>query len=294
MPERRTDLQTISRRNFLRRSAVGVAAAGYLSAGSLRVEADPLGLPIGCQVFPVRDQLAKDFEGTLRELAAVGYQVIEYCSPPSFVKMGFAPLLNMKASETRSKMSGAGLRVVSCHYQFGELKEHLDERIDFAKELGLKQMVVATLAIPQSATMDDWRRAADEMNKLGERTWRAGIQLGFHNHDFEFREIGGVLIFDELMSRFDPRLVKSQFQVSVASLGFYPATVLAKYPGRFLSLHLQDWSAAEKKEVPVGKGSIDWTKLFAAAKTGGIEYYFVEMDMDALKASYRYLHELKV
>jgi len=287
-------LQTISRRDFFRGSAVGIAAAGYLSVDSLGVDADPLGLPIGCQVFPMRDQLARDFEGTLGELAGLGFRVIEYCSPPSFVKMGFAPLLNMKASETRNKINGVGLRAVSCHYQFWELKEHLDERIDFAMELGLKQMVVATLAISPTATMDDWRRAADEMNKLGERTRQAGIQLGFHNHGFEFREIEGVLIFDELMGRFDPKLVKSQFQVSVVSLGFDPVKILAKYPGRFLSLHLQDWSAAEKREVPVGEGSIDWKKLFAAAKSSGIEYYFVEMDMNALKASYRYLHELKV
>jgi sugar phosphate isomerase/epimerase len=154
---------------------------------------------------------------------------------------------------------------------------------------------VATLAIQQSAPMDDWRRAADDLNKLGERTQAAGIQLGFHNHGFEFKEIDGVLIYDELLSRFDRKLVKSQFQVANAfDRGFDPALYLKKYPGRFLSLHLQDWLESEKKNVPVGQGSIDWKKLFMAAKDSGISYYFVEMDMDALKASYGYLHELKV
>ncbi len=283
-----------SRRQFFARTAAGLTAAGYLSGGAPELCADPLGMPPGCQVFPVRDQLGKDFEGTLRELAKTGYRVVEFCSPPSFVKMGFEPFAGMKAAEIRSKIESAGLKAVSCHYQFSELKQHLDERIEFAKELGTRQMVVATLAIPRTATMDDWRRAADECNRLGERTQKAGIQLGFHNHDFEFRNIGGVVIFDELMKRFDPKLVKSQFQVSVVRMGVDPAEVVAKYPGRFLSLHLQDWSAGQKKEVAVGQGSIDWKKLFKAAKKSGARYYFVEMEMGLLKDSYPFLHKLKV
>lgn len=289
-----TEMRKLSRRQFVARSAAGITAAGYLASGSLELGADPLGMPIGCQVFPVREQLAADFEGTLREIAGIGYRVIEFCSPPSFVNMGFASFVGKKAPEIREKITAAGLRVVSCHYQFSELREHIDERIEFAQELGLKQMVVATLAIPASAPMDDWRRAADEVNKLGERTHKAGIQLGFHNHTFEFKEIGGVLVFDELMRRFDPKLVKSQFQLNVLSLGLDPVAYLKKYPGRFLSLHLQDWSTTTKKEVPVGQGSIDWKSVFKAAKASGIKYYFVEMDMNALKASYPYLHDLKV
>jgi sugar phosphate isomerase/epimerase len=287
-------MQTISRRQFFGRSAMGAAAAGCLSGGALQLGADPLGIPVGCQVFPVRVQLVKDFDGTLRELSAAGYRVIEFCSPPGFVTMDMAPLVSMKASEIRRKVEAAGLRTVSCHYQFKELKENVDERIAFAKELGLEQMVVATYGVPKDGTLDDWRRAAEETNKLGEKTRKAGIQLGFHNHGFEFQKIGGVLIFDELMKRWDRKLVKSQFQVSVVSLGFDPADIIKKYPGRFLSLHLQDWSATTKRQAPVGQGSIDWKQVFTAAKKGGIKYYFVEMDMAALKASYPYLHSLKV
>jgi len=142
--------------------------------------------------------------------------------------------------------------------------------------------------------MADWTRAAGELNRIGEQTKKAGIQLGFHNHNFEFRKIDGVLIYDKLMNEFDPKLVKMQFQVAVISLGYEAATFLRKYPGRFISLHLADWSPADKKSVPVGAGVVDWEKLFAAAKTGGVENYFVEMNMDALKASYPYLHGLKV
>jgi sugar phosphate isomerase/epimerase len=280
-------MQRISRRHFLGGSAAGIA-------GALELGANPLGMPVGFQVYPVSKQIANDFAGTLKELAAIGYRDVEMCSPPGYEKSGFASLAKMKASEIRRIITGAGLRCVSSHYQFRELKENLDDRIAYAKELGLKQMILSTFGLRPEATMDDWRRAADELNKIGEKTRKTGLQLGFHNHNFEFKEIGGVLIYDELMRRLDPKLVKMQFQVAVISIGFEAVTYLTKYPGRFCSLHLADWSAADKKSVPVGKGVVDWKKLFAAAKKGGVKNYYVEVNMDALKASYPYLHDLKV
>src|SRR5579883_2817680 len=114
------------------------------------------------------------------------------------------------------------------------------------------------------------------------------MQLGFHNHTGEFKELDGVLIYDALMHRLDSKLVKMQFQVSVVSLGFQAAPFFTKYPGRFLSLHLADWSDTEKKQVPIGSGVIDWKNLFAAAKSGGIRNYFVEMNLDAMRASVPY------
>jgi sugar phosphate isomerase/epimerase len=205
-----------------------------------------------------------------------------------------APLVNMKASEVRKIIHDAGLGCESCHYGFPELKENLDERIAYAKELGLKQMILASFGLRRNATMDEWRQAAGELNRIGEQTQKAGIQLGYHNHDGEFQEIGGVLIYDELMRTFDPKLIKMQFQVAVVRLGYQAATYLDKYPGRFISLHVADWSTAENKMVPVGKGVVDWKKLFKAAKKGGIKNYFVEMSLDLLIASYPYLHALKV
>lgn len=285
-------MTTRTRREFLRAGTMGASAVGALFRGA--AGAAPLGLPIGCQVFPVREQLAKNLDGTLRQIASIGYEVIEFCSPPSFAKMGFAPLVGLKAPELRRRIEDAGLQVVSCHYQFRELQESIDERIAFARELGLGHMVIATMAIPRTAPLDDWKRAAEEANRFGERARAAGMQLAFHNHGFEFREIDGVLIFDELMRRFDKELVKSQFQVSILNMGFDPAEVMAKYPGRIASLHLQDWSETEKKTVPVGRGVIDWPKLFRGAKSGGIKYYFVEMNMEAMVASFPFLKALKV
>jgi sugar phosphate isomerase/epimerase len=155
-------------------------------------------------------------------------------------------------------------------------------------------MVLSTFSLRPDATLGDWARAADELNKIGEKTQKAGIQTGFHNHNFEFKEIDGVLVYDKLMSTLDAKLVKMQFQVSVISLGYEAATYFNKYPGRFISIHLQDWSPTDKKQVAVGQGTVDWKTLFAAARKGGVKNYFVELNMDAMKASYPYLHDLKV
>ncbi len=273
---------TLSRRQW-----IGAACAAGLSR-SLR--ADPLGIPIGCQTWPVRDALQKDFTGTLKMLAQDGFRTIEMCSPPGY---GWASLSKMTASEMRKTIESAGLRCTSCHYQFNELKQSADARIAFARELGLKQMVLSTFGLPNTATMADWTKAAADLNAIGEKTQKAGIQLGFHNHEFEFREIDGALIYDKLMSVFDPKLVKMQFQVAVISLGYKAADYMKKYPGRFLSLHLADYSTSEKKQVALGKGAVDWKELFAAAKTGGVKNYFVEMELDLMKSSIPFLHSLK-
>jgi sugar phosphate isomerase/epimerase len=263
-------------------------------APALRLAADPLGMPIGCQTYPVRDALGKDFPGTLKELAAIGYKSIEMCSPAGYAKAGYGPLAGLKGSEIKQTIQSAGLRCESSHFNFRELKENLDERIGWAKEVGLKQMICSTFGIKPGATLGDWTKAADELNQIAGKVQKAGMQCGFHNHNFEFEKVDGVLIYDHLMSNLDAKLVKMQFQVSVISQGYEAATYFKKYPGRFISIHLQDWSPAEKKQVAVSKGSVDWPGLFRAAKTGGVKNYFVELDLNALKESYPYLHDLKV
>ena len=281
-------VKNISRRQF---TIAGLAAAGSARFAP-KLAATPLGLPIGCQTWPVRQTIGKDFEGTLRGLAAMGYQNIEMCSPPDYKDLGFGPLASMPAAEMREKIQAAGLRCESCHYPFAGLKPHLDERLSYAKELGLKQMIISTFWLPKDAQMADWLRAAADANKLGERTRAAGIQLGFHNHDFEFHKLGGDLIYDKLLGAFDPTLIKMQFQVSVVSLGYQAADYFEKFPGRFISIHLQDWSPEQKKEVALGQGVVDWNRLFAAAKKAGVKNYFVELEGDDLKTSVPFLRGL--
>jgi sugar phosphate isomerase/epimerase len=277
----------MNRREFLCTTAT-------LVAGARSLRADPFGWPVGIQMYPTRDTVGKDFAGTLRMVRASGYQSIEMCSPPGYPSTGFGALQNLSAKEMKRIINASGLICESCHYQFSELKQNLDERIAFAHELGLKQMVLAMFSIPDTAPMADWTRAAEELNRIGEKTKKAGLQMVFHNHNFEFREIGGVLIYDHLMSVFNKDLVKMQFQVAVINAGYEAVAYFEKYPARFESMHLVDWSAAEKKQVPIGAGSIDWKRLFNAAKKAGVKNYFVEMSLDLMTASTSYLHALKV
>jgi len=287
-------VKTISRRHFLGASAMGVAAVGFAMRCGTEAQANPLGFPIGCQTWPFRETIGKDFDETLRRIASDGYQTIEMCSPPGYVRHGFGPLASLKASEMRTRIQAAGLKCESCHYGFTELKDHLDERVAYAQELGLKQMIISTFALPKSATMADWMQAAGEANKLSERAQKAGLQLGFHNHDFEFQKIDGELIYDKLMGELDPEAVKMQFQVEVVRLGYKAADYFEKYPGRFISIHLSDWSAADAdgKEMPLGQGVGDWKKTFDAAKNGGVKNYFLEMEPANMKASLPYLRGL--
>ena len=275
----------LSRREFLAATAAGAVAAGPLMA-------DPLGMPIGTQTWPIRDAIGKDFPGTLKQIAAMGYRTIEMCSPPGY-REGFGVLAGMSAAEMKKTIQAAGLRCESCHYQFKEMRENLDERIAFAKDLGLKQMILSTFGLPNTAKMADWANAADELNKIGEKIAKAGVQAGYHNHNGEFQKIDNELIYDKLMAEFDPKLIKMQFQVAVVRIGYEAATYMKKYPGRFLSMHLSDWSAETKKQAAVGSGSVDWKGLFAAARVGGVQNYFVEMDLEFMKPSYDFLHSLK-
>ena len=259
------------------------------------MDADPLGMPIGTQSWPMRHMIEKDFPGTLKQLAAIGYQNIEMCSPPGYKNYGFGGLANMSGAEIRRVITDAGMHCESCHFGRQEFKDDLEGRIAFAKDLGLKQMILSTFNMPPSATLDDWRKSADWYNTVGEKIQSAGIQAGYHNHDFEFKKYGDTLVYDALMSQFDPKLIRMQFQVAVISLGYKAADYFHKYPGRFISMHCADWSPETKKDVPLGKGIVDWKATFEAAKTGGIANYFVEVDnFDDTKASYPYVHALQV
>jgi sugar phosphate isomerase/epimerase len=287
-------MSAISRREFCKTATTSAAAIRLLSAGALKLYADPLGLPIGCQTWPVRDLIGKDFSGTLKQLAAAGFKSIELCSPAGYTEFGFGALAKYKGAELKKIINDAGLTCVSSHFGMEELRSNQEDRIAWATDVGLTQMLVASLGGPKKPTMDDVKRAADEYNRMGEKAAKAGIQQGLHNEEFETSTVDGKRTYDILFELLDPKLVKFQFQVSTISQGFDAAEYFNKYPGRFISMHVQGWSAPEKKIVPVGKDTLDWKKIFTAAKTGGIKNYFVEMKLDMMKDSVPYLHNLQV
>ena len=287
-------MSATTRREFLKSTAKHAAVVGLLSAGAPDLRANPLGLPLGCQTWPVRQMIAKDFPGTIKQLAAAGFQNIELCSPVGYADSGFADLAKYSGTELRKILSDAGVTCISSHFGIDELRKDQPGRIAWAKDVGLTQMIVPSLDGPKNPTMDDVKRVADEYNKMGELAAEASIQQGLHNEDFECSTANGKRTYDLLLELLDPKLVKFQFQVSTIAQGFDAAEYFTKYPGRFFSMHVRGWSAQTKKIMPVGQGTLDWKKIFTAAKTGGVKNYFVEMNLDMMKASVPYLRALQV
>jgi sugar phosphate isomerase/epimerase len=286
-------MSTISRRVFVKTTATA-AAAGFVMTTGLDLHANPFGMPIGCQTWPVREMIAKDFPGTIKTLAQAGFQTIELCSPVGYADDGFAGLARYKGSEVKKILNDAGVTCFSSHFVIEELRKDQEDRIAWAKDVGLTQMLVPSLGGPKNPTLGDVKRAADEYNKMGEKAARAGIQQGLHNEDFELSKVDGQRTYDVLFGLLDPKLVKFQFQVSTISDGYDAAQYFLKYPGRFISMHVQGWNSNTRKIVAVGQGTLDWRKIFTAAKTGGVKNYFVEMDMEKMKASAPYLRKLQV
>ncbi|MDQ2712381.1 MAG: sugar phosphate isomerase/epimerase [Acidobacteriota bacterium] len=251
-------------------------------------------MPIGCQTYPVRKMIATDFPGTIKQLSSAGFQTIELCSPKGYAKAGFAEVSQYRGAVLPRMLGDLNVKCHSSHFSIQELREDLPSSLAWAKGVGLTQMMVPSLDGPQNPTMDDVKRAADEFNIMARQVAEAGLQLGLHNEAFELSTVGGKRTYDVLFDLLDPKLVKFQFQCSTISDGLVAADYFTRYPGRFISMHVQDWSPEAKKEVAVGQGSIDWSKTFAAAKIGGIKNYFVEMDLDLMKASVPYLRRLQV
>jgi sugar phosphate isomerase/epimerase len=286
-------MEKSTRRTFISRTALTLGAAFGLGRLSAMAEtAAFLKIPLGFQTYPIRDRLATDFPGTLKTLAGYGYKLTELCSPAGYEKGGFGFLAGKSAQEIKKIINDAGLECPSCHYTFGELApDKIDATIEFAHGLGLSQMICSTFWLPKTATLKDYTDSAEKLNKAAGKIKAAGMQTGFHNHEFEFATLDGSLIYDALMKTFDASLVKMQFQTEVINLGYKAANQFNKYPGRFISAHLSDWTA-DKKEMPIGKGVIDWKEFFAAAKTGGVKNYFVEMKWETYEESAKYIRGL--
>lgn len=270
----------------------GLAGASLLAPQLLRADGMAKGLKhIGFQSWIVREEIGKDLPGTLKKMGAMGYNSLEMCSPKGYASTGFGPLQDLPAATLKKMINDAGFTCVSSHFGMGELRDHAQERIDYAKELGLTQMIIASPGLPKDATLDDWKRTADEANKIGELARKSRVQLGYHNHNFEFEKLDGQLIYDVLLERLDPELVKLQFQVWVIIAGYKAADYFNRYPGRYISAHLYDWSGKGEEAVPLGKGVVDWKEFFAAAEKNGVKNYFVEMGPPNLEPSAKFLKE---
>lgn len=283
-------MQKLDRRSFLRRASLGAAALAPIL--TLRRKYAPE-LAIGFQTWVVREALAEDFAGTLGSLADQGYETLEMCSPAGYSRFGFGPIAELGTETIKSMITDAGLTCVSSHFTPMELRSSLEERIAFAHEFGLSQMVISSPGIRADASLDDWKRVSEDMNSWGEAITGSGLQFAYHNHNFEFEKVEGRLIYDILLDELDPEIVQMQFQVWVVSIGYHAADYFRAQPGRYISAHLADYSGKDEEQVPVGQGVVDWADFFEAASAGGLKNMYVEMGPETLAESAAYLHGLR-
>ena len=286
----------LSRREFIRNLSVASGAAGLLMGNAAKIIANPLDLPIGCQVWPMRSML-KDFSAFAKKVAAIGVTRLELCSPIGY-GAEFASLADAK--EVKKILDDNGLKSESSHFSMGELRKSQEKSLEWAKEVGITQIITASLGDGNGGdhpTMDQVKKAAEEYNQIAERSGKAGMQQGLHNEGFELSKVEGKRTYDMLFDLLDPKLVKFQFQMSTITAGLVAAEYFTRYPGRFFSMHVQDvdmHGEGRHPQVPVGQGSIDWVKTFNAAKTGGVKNYFVEQNWDLTQQSVAYLKQLSV
>ena len=295
----------------MERVAIGSGAAGLLVASVAKLAANPLDLPIGSQVWPTRSML-KDFPAFAKMMAGIGVTRLELCSPIGY-GAEFASLANGK--EVAKILADQGLKSESSHFTMGELRHSQEKSIAWAKEIGITQMITASLGDGNGGnnpTLDQVKRAADEYNQIASVAAKAGMQQGLHNEGFELSMVDGKRTYDLLFDLLDPKLVKFQFQMSTITAGLVGAEYFLRYPGRFNSMHVQDVDmkapatapvsegapagrrGGRYPQVAVGQGSIDWVRTFTAAKVGGVKNYFVEQTWELTQQSVAYLKTLNV
>ena len=306
-----------SRREFLIVSGGTLAATALTLAHPSALRANPLGRPIGLELYTVNAELDKDYEGTLKKVAEVGYTEIE---------AGVSP--KRSAADAKKAFDAAGLKCHSIHMGMGGI----EEAISYAKIVGAKYVISSvTFPVPpkpgpdgkvdmkaifaqiSSFTLDDYKLIAARCNAMGKQAKDAGLQFGYHNHNFEFKpQTGGAYGYDIILKNTNPELVTFELDCGwMAAAGQDPAEYLTKYPNRYSLLHIKDFqptsapstSLAESdrpKPAELGRGHIDYKPIFAAAKKAKIEYYYVEQEppftttpaLEAIKIDYDYLHTM--
>ena len=276
----------MNRRSFLVTLTGAVLSQGFSVAQS---GGRRLG-KIGLELYTVRRELEKDFEGTLVKLAAIGYEELE-----------FAGYFSHAPREVKAILDGHGLAAPSAHIPFASLREGWQAVLDSAHLIGHRFLVCASVPPEARRTLDDWKRAGELFDRVGEASRRAGIQFAYHNHDFEFAQVNGQLPYDILLAKTDSALVQLEMDLYwITKGGQDPLKYFALYPGRFPLVHVKDIDSTPRHFfTEVGRGTIDFKRIFAQATAAGVKHYFVEQDecpgspFDSIKISFDYLKELK-
>jgi sugar phosphate isomerase/epimerase len=261
---------------------------------------------VGLQLYTVRSEMPKDFEGTIAKVASTGYKEVE-----------FAGYFEHSPKDVRAILDKDGLTSPSQHIAYDVVEKKWPETLEASHIVGHKYIVCPWLDEKQR-NPEGWKRAAELFNKAGEASQKAGIQFCYHNHSFEFTPMEGAdgkLAYDVLLAQTDPKFVKMEMDLCWISVaGKDPVAYFEKYPGRFPLVHVKDYvndpnatssyagatGSVEFKGrlADVGKGTIDFKRIFAASDKGGIKHYFVENDdaktpFEDIKISYDYLSGLR-
>jgi sugar phosphate isomerase/epimerase len=224
-------------------------------------------IPVGLQVYTVRNELAQDFVGTLRKVAEIGYEGVEVGPPPG-----------MSARELRSLLDDLGLGTPGGHAGLNQLETDLPRVVETAHELGAKFVTVSSIPESRRSDAEGWRAAARAMNDVGAQLAQHGLTLCYHNHSFEFRKFDGEYGLDILYANSDPRYVQAQLDTYwVRHGGEDPAAYIRKYSGRAPLIHIKDM-APDGSFAEIGEGALDWPDIFAASEEGGAVWYLVEQD----------------
>ena len=282
----------INRRRFLStasQSVIGAVALTALNRIEGEAAANKLG-SVGVQLYTVRAEMAKDFEGSLEKVAAIGYKEVE-----------FAGYYNKSPKDVRAVLDRYGLAAPSAHMPLADIQTKLDQAIETAKAVGHRFMICPYLEDKDRRTLDDYKRHAETFNRAGEACSKAGIQFGYHNHNFEFEAKDGKLPYDLLLEKTDKDLVKMELDLYwISKAGQDPLAYINKYKDRFALFHVKDLDKTPQRGITeVGRGVIDFKSIFAKTPAGAIKHYFVEQDtcpgspFDSIKISFDHLRELE-
>ncbi|MBE7169627.1 MAG: sugar phosphate isomerase/epimerase [Williamsia sp.] len=270
-----------SRRSFIQSASV-LATGLAIKPASLFAAKGPIGL----QLYTVRSAMQKDPSVALAKVAQLGYKSVEGAS-----YVGTELFYGMNAAAFSKVLKQNGLIMPSSHYRLGEDKENgqdvkgtlmhnWDKAVDDAAAVGVKYMVCAWLSEHERGNIDHYKVIAEQLNKAGQRCKKSGIQLCYHNHDFEFDAQGGTLPYDVLLNQTDKNLVKMEMDLYwVNKANKDPFTLFNQHPGRFPLWHVKDMDKTPQRSfTEVGNGVIDFKKLFTQADKAGLKYFFVEQD----------------
>lgn len=282
----------MKRRTFMRSAVAGIFGSWGLpqtALGKAKAAAGSL-KTIGLQLYTVRKEMEKDVEGTLAKVASLGYQEVE-----------FAGYFNRPPAQLKTLLRQNGLAAPSAHINLNALKNEWQKTLEVAQAMGHHYLILGYLMANERTSLDDYKSLVELLNRAGEDCQKVGIQLGYHNHDFEFETMQGQRPYDYLLQHADAKRVKMEMDLYwITKAGQAPEKYFARYPGRFELFHVKDMDNTPKQSfTEVGRGVIDFKKIFQQAKKAGVKHYFVEQDQtpaspfDSIKISYDYLSQLK-